>query len=87
VHELGVLGPDYELLLCGLGIDRRPATAPVHEVPVPAAYLSTWRGVLDEDTYEEMREQVHRNILRKLRTDDLIKDLGALPTGGLDGKA
>ena len=93
VYELGFLHPGPELLLCGLGMELRPSTVP----PPPAEpsraaelgndYLSTWRGVLDDDTYEEMRDRVRREVASKLLIHDLIKDLGALPKGDTHGQA
>lgn len=81
VYELAVVRPDHEVLACGLGIlDRRPAVATSSAgAPPDSDHLSAWRGVLDEDDYEYMRDTLHTSLARHQGAHDLIKHLGALP--------
>lgn len=94
VYHVGALRPGRQLLLCGLRIEHQPSPAPaLRPVAEPLAdklpgndYFSTWQGEMDEESYEVMRDAVHREIAQKHPVEELIKNLGVLPNGGRNGK-
>lgn len=77
VHELAVMRPGRELMICGLGLQHPDTTAVTRDPQATGGhYLNAWHGALDEGLYAEFRHVVRDALSGTQAFSALIKDLG-----------